>query len=43
LRALYLLGQAAQAIGEQDEAERCQQFLKDSSAEAVATLSPGNA
>jgi hypothetical protein len=35
---LYVLGQAAQAIGEQDEAERCQQFLQDSSPEAAAVL-----
>jgi hypothetical protein len=38
LRSLYLLGRAAQEIGEQEEAERCQQFLKDSSAEAAAAL-----
>jgi hypothetical protein len=38
LRCLYMLGQAAQAIGEQDEAARCQQFLKDSSAEAATVL-----
>jgi hypothetical protein len=38
LRSLYMLGQAAQAIGEDDEAARCQQFLKDSSAEAAAVL-----
>lgn len=29
LRALAALGQAADAIGEQDEAERCAEFLKD--------------
>jgi hypothetical protein len=39
LRALYLLGQAAAAIGEYDEAARCQQFLADSSPAAVAALS----
>jgi len=38
LRSLYMLGQAARAIGEQEEAERCQQFLQDSSAEAAAAL-----
>jgi hypothetical protein len=38
LRSLYLLGSAAAAIGEQDEAERCQQFLLDSSATAAAVL-----
>ncbi len=39
LRALYLLGRAAAAIGEDDEAVRCQQFLADSSAAAVVVLS----
>jgi hypothetical protein len=39
LRALYLLGQAADAIGEDDEAARCQDFLADSSAAAVVALS----
>jgi hypothetical protein len=38
LRALHMLGLAARAIGETDEAERCRQFLRDSSAEAAATL-----
>src|SRR5271155_5130475 len=38
LRALYLLGAAAAAIGEDDEAERCQEFLADSSPAAVAVL-----
>jgi Protein of unknown function (DUF3151) len=38
LRALYLLGQSAAAIGETDEAARCQQFLADSSAAAAAAL-----
>jgi hypothetical protein len=32
LRALYMLGASAAAIGEDDEAERCAQFLRDSSA-----------
>ena len=41
LRSLYLLGQAAAAIGEDDEAERCAQFLRDSSATAAAALSSG--
>jgi tetratricopeptide (TPR) repeat protein len=39
LRCLYYLGQAAQAIGETDEAERCAQFLRDcdpAAAEALA-------
>ena len=31
LRALHALARAAQAIGEQEEDERCSQFLKDSS------------
>jgi len=38
LRSLYLLGISAAAIGEDDEAERCAQFLRDSSATAVAVL-----
>ncbi len=38
LRALYLLGAAAAAIGEDDEASRCEQFLADSSAAAYAAL-----
>src|ERR1035438_8072595 len=38
LRSLYLLGQAAATIGEDDEATRCQDFLQDSSATAAAEL-----
>jgi hypothetical protein len=38
LRSLYMLGAAAAAIGEDDEAERCQQFLRDSSPTAAAEL-----
>jgi hypothetical protein len=38
LRSLYLLGQAAAAIGEDDEAARCADFLADSSSAAVAAL-----
>jgi hypothetical protein len=40
LRALLALAEAAAAIGEQDEADRCRQFLRDSgtSAEEVAAL-----
>ena len=38
LRALHALGQAAAAIGEDDEAARCAQFLRDSSATAAAEL-----
>lgn len=38
LRALHALGTAAAAIGETDEAGRCQQFLADSSREAVQAL-----
>jgi hypothetical protein len=38
LRSLYLLGRAAAAIGEDEEAGRCEQFLRDSSATAAATL-----
>jgi Protein of unknown function (DUF3151) len=42
LRSLYLLGEAAAAIGEEDEAIRTREFLHDSSpaaAEALATES----
>jgi len=38
LRSLYLLGEAAAAIGEDDEAARCKEFLADSSPAAVAAL-----
>jgi hypothetical protein len=38
LRSLYLLGRAAAAIGENDEASRCADFLQDSSATAAAKL-----
>ncbi|HEY2576268.1 MAG TPA: DUF3151 domain-containing protein [Streptosporangiaceae bacterium] len=38
LRSLYMLGKAAETIGEDDEAERCASFLRDSSAEAAAAL-----
>jgi Protein of unknown function (DUF3151) len=38
LRSLNLLGRAAAAIGEDDEAARCGQFLADSSPAAVAAL-----
>src|SRR6478609_2933813 len=37
-RGLDLLGASAAAIGEDDEAERCAQFLRDSSATAAAAL-----
>jgi hypothetical protein len=40
LRALAALARAAEAIGEDDEAERCQLFLADSSAAAAAKLLP---
>jgi Protein of unknown function (DUF3151) len=39
LRALHALGQAAQRIGEQDEAQRCATFLQDSDPKASAQLS----
>ncbi|HEX6469810.1 MAG TPA: DUF3151 domain-containing protein [Streptosporangiaceae bacterium] len=39
LRSLHALGRAAAAIGEDDEAERCRTFLRDSSQAAVAALS----
>jgi hypothetical protein len=38
LRALNMLGTAAAAIGEDDEAARCRDFLADSSPAAVAAL-----
>jgi hypothetical protein len=38
LRSLYALGQAAEAIGEHDEAERCASFLADSSPTAADLL-----
>jgi hypothetical protein len=38
LRSLHMLGASAAAIGEDDEAERCEQFLRDSSATAAAAL-----
>lgn len=38
LRSLYFLGESAAQIGEDDEAERCRQFLHDSSAEAAEAL-----
>ena len=41
LRSLNALGLAAAAIGETPEAERCQQFLLDSSPAAAAALATG--
>jgi muconolactone delta-isomerase len=41
LRSLHMLGEAARAIGELDEAARCAQFLYDSSPTATAELSTG--
>jgi Protein of unknown function (DUF3151) len=38
LRALHMLAVAAAAIGEDDEAGRCQEFLRDSSATGAAAL-----
>jgi hypothetical protein len=38
LRCLHALGRAAGAIGEADEAQRCEQFLRESSATAAAEL-----
>jgi Protein of unknown function (DUF3151) len=38
LRALHALGRAAAAIGEDDEAERCRTFLRDSSRAAAEVL-----
>ena len=42
LRALWALAVAAERIGEDDEAARCAQFLRDSSETAYATLSQEN-
>ncbi|MEO8106825.1 MAG: DUF3151 domain-containing protein [Actinomycetes bacterium] len=41
LRSLHALGLAADAIGEGPEAQRCQQFLVDSSPAASAALTAG--
>ena len=41
LRSLSMLGRSAGAIGENDEAQRCAQFLRDSSATAAAELGGG--
>ncbi|HEY0638307.1 MAG TPA: DUF3151 domain-containing protein [Pseudonocardiaceae bacterium] len=38
LRALAALGRAAEEIGEDDEADRCRQFLHDSDPAAAAAL-----
>jgi hypothetical protein len=38
LRALYLLARSADAIGEDDEAVRCEDFLRDSSPTAADEL-----
>jgi len=43
LRSLAMLGRAADAIGEDDEAQRCDQFLRDSSPAAAAALRGGEA
>jgi hypothetical protein len=40
LRSLHLLAVAAAAIGEDDEASRCQEFLRDSSIAAAEALDP---
>jgi len=39
LRSLHVLAEAASAIGEDDEAARCAQFLRDSSPAAAQALS----
>jgi hypothetical protein len=41
LRCLHALGQAAAAIGETDEAERCRAFLEDSDPAAARALDGG--
>ncbi|GLY90858.1 DUF3151 domain-containing protein [Actinoallomurus iriomotensis] len=38
LRCLHALGRAAAAIGEEEEADRCRTFLRDSSSAAVEVL-----
>jgi hypothetical protein len=38
LRSLHALGEAAAAIGEDDEAHRCRTFLRDSDPEAARVL-----
>lgn len=38
LRSLHALGRAAARLGETDESERCQTFLRESSASAAAAL-----
>src|SRR4249919_617357 len=38
LRSLYALGQAAAALGEEEESERCRTFLRDASTTAAAEL-----
>jgi Protein of unknown function (DUF3151) len=43
LRSLYILGRAAAAIGEDDEAARCEEFLWDSSNEAARALAEDRA
>jgi hypothetical protein len=40
LRSLHALALAAEAIGEDDEAVRCREFLADASPDAVAALKP---
>ncbi len=40
LRCLHMLGVAAGEIGEDEEAARCAQFLRDSSPAAAAALEP---
>jgi Protein of unknown function (DUF3151) len=40
LRSLHMLAVAAAAIGEDDEAARCSEFLRDSSAAAADALDP---
>jgi Protein of unknown function (DUF3151) len=41
LRCLAVLARAAEAINEADEAQRCRQFLRDSSPTAYEVLEPG--
>ncbi len=41
LQSLHLLGEAAEAIGEADEAARTRQFLREASPVAAGALGPG--
>ena len=42
LRSLYALGRAAAGIGEAEEAQRVEKFLRESDSEALAEIEAGN-